>query len=55
MNARRTEVSKILKGLFNLTFGMLVLIPLLPVINIGFIYFFIKYLIEYETYGCSRG
>lgn len=55
MNVRSTEILKSLKSLFNLTLGLLVLIPLLPVINIGFIYFFIKYLIEYETYGCSRG
>jgi len=49
MNVRFTEMSSILKHLFKITLGVIIMFVMLPFVVVWFCYLFLKFLIEDET------
>ena len=49
MSVKPTEMLNILKNLYRITVGVIILFILLPVVLVWFTYLFLKFLIEYET------
>ena len=54
MIVKYTEIYSILKIIFNIMFGFIVLILSIPFLVFGFVYYFIKFLIQYEVNSKSQ-
>ena len=55
MNVELTEMLNILKNLFRITIGVVILFIMLPFVVVWFSFLFLKFVIEYEVESSPRG
>lgn len=55
MSAKYIEIFNILRALFNITLSIVFMFILIPIIIVSFVYYFLKFTIEYEDKSSIRG